>query len=194
VIYDPEEQRSSVREVVSTWLQTAASLLDADEIQAEELFPYPAIWALERALAEHHLCFKNAAFAEEREWRLIKLVDIREEFGLQNDRRTEQELLDAHRQVRELDPSIPLREFRMPERRAEGVEIRFRRSSLGLVPFVELPVRDAAGVFTGRLPLWEVIQGPSISPDLALESLAMYLESLGYHFTELMASEIPLRT
>jgi hypothetical protein len=80
------------------------------------------------------------------------------------------------------------------ETNAEGIEIKFRLSPIGLVPYVELPLRDRAGVFSGRLPLWHVVQGPTPNPELSMESVGMYLQSRGYGFhTELTASGIPLR-
>lgn len=57
VAYDQDEQRKSVENVVRTWLETAEALLgtDGEEVEPSDLFPYPAIWALQEALAEHHL-------------------------------------------------------------------------------------------------------------------------------------------
>jgi hypothetical protein len=91
---------------------------------------------------------------------------------------------------------VDLPEFRTAwsEADAEGIEIHFRRSSLGLVPYVQLSLEQRAGVFTGRLPLEQVVQGPTASPDLSLESLQMYLESRGFGpHTEIKVSGIPLR-
>jgi hypothetical protein len=94
VVYDPDRQRSSVSQVVRTWVDTAEQLIESGRFDAADVFPYPAIWALQEALAEHHLCFKHPTFAEEREWRLIKLVNVREELRLVSDRRRE-ELMEA---------------------------------------------------------------------------------------------------
>jgi hypothetical protein len=196
VIYDAAEQRHSVGRVVDVWLKTADSLLQTGRgLAPDDLFPYPAIWALQEALAEHHLCFKHPTFAEEREWRLIKLVDVREELRLLDHRRNEAMLRATRQRVRELGVDMPEATTAWGQANAEGVEIRFRRSALGLVPYVGLQLRDPAGVFTGRLPLLQVIQGPAPNPDLALESLQMYLESCGYGFhTQVRASGIPLRS
>jgi hypothetical protein len=195
VIYDRDEQRRSVVNVVNVWVRTAESLLAATRgLRPEDLFPYPAIWALQESLAQHHLCFKHPGFAEEREWRLIKLVDVREELRLLDSRRTEEMLQATRERMRELGVEMPDMSTAWGEANAEGIEIHFRESPLGLVPYVELPVLDPAGVFTGRLPLCQVIQGPTPNPDLSLESLRMYLESCGYGFhTEVRPSRIPLR-
>ena len=195
VIYDPDEQRRSVEEVVDVWVRTAESLLDAErELRPEDIFPYPAIWALQESLAEHHLCFKHPGFAEEREWRLIKLVDVREELRLVDRLRMDEMLRATRERMLELGVEMPDISTAWGEANAEGIEIRFRRSPLGLVPYVELPLLDRAGVFTDRLPLWQVVQGPTTNPDLSLESLRMYLESCGYGFhTEVKPSRIPLR-
>jgi len=196
VVYDPEQQRGAIQLAIKIWIETTENILDEGELEPEDLFPYPAVWALQDALVEHYLCFKNPTFAEEREWRLIKLVDVNEELGLIDDQRLEKSLLQAKERAEELDPSG--RPFKIPARRiraAEGLEICFRKSPTGPVPYVKLPMEDFAGVFTGRLPLWEVIQGPSPYPDLSLESLNLYLRSTGYGFhTEVEPSQVPLRT
>jgi Protein of unknown function (DUF2971) len=202
VIYDEAEQKRQVADIVRAWLQTAQTLLQSDGTDPKEIFPDPAIEALQEALSEHHLCFKNPAFSEEREWRLIKLVHVREELGFLDDRRSDASMAAtiaaAREQARKVGFEIPDRH--PPPRRqrdAEGVEIKFRESprGLGLVPYVEFPLKDKGGAFTGRLPLCEIVQGPSAHPDLALESLRMYLESIGYRFplTEVRTSRIPLR-
>jgi hypothetical protein len=140
VVYDSAQQRNAVRDVVEVWLQRAASLLEPERgLRAEHLFPYPAIWALQEALTEHHLCFKHPAFAEEREWRLIKLVDVREELRLLDHRRTEEMLRATAERVQERGVEMPEVRTTWGEANAEGIEIKFRRSPVGLVPYVELP-------------------------------------------------------
>jgi len=129
------------------WVTTAESLLDEKKgRRPEDLFPYPAIWALQESLAEHHLCFKHPTFAEEREWRLIKLVDVREELRLLEDRRTEDMLRATRERMRELGVEMPDTRTAWRQADAEGIEIRFRAAPLGLVPYVELPLLDRAGV------------------------------------------------
>jgi hypothetical protein len=200
VVYDSEEQRSEVRDVVEVWLRTAGSLIDPERgLDAAEVFPYPALWALQDALAEHHLRFKHPEFAEEQEWRLIKLVDVREELNLLDRRRRDEMRRETAERMRQFGVEMP--DIERPDMRPswgqtdpEGVEIKFRSSPIGLVPYVELPLRERAGVFIGRLPLWHVVQGPTPNPELSLESMGMYLQSRGYGFhTELTASGIPLR-
>jgi len=194
VVYDRDAQRSSVREVVKAWLATAESLLDSGRAQPQDVFPYPAIWALQEALAEHHLCFKDPAFAEEREWRLIRLVNVREEIRLLDDKRNALMLAATHERMRQLGVDMPEHQLVPGPEHAEGIDIQFRPSALGLVPYVELGVRDTAGVFTGRLPLWEVVQGPTRHPEVSLASLSMYLDSEGYGFhTKVSSTGIPLR-
>jgi hypothetical protein len=195
VIYDREEQRRLVRAVVETWLGTIKTLLNKDDSpETGEVLPYPAIWALQEALLEHHLCFKHPAFSEEQEWRLIKLVDVREEFRLLENRRSEEILAATRQRMQEMGLDMPEHSTAWAQANAEGIEIKFRRSALGLVPYVELPLLDRAGVFTGLLPLWEVVQGPTSQPELSAQSLGMFLESRGYGFhTKIKLSGIPLR-
>lgn len=197
VIYDGETQRQLVRSITETWLATVRRLLTgASQYQIDDILPYPAIWALQEALAEPHLCFKNPAFAEEREWRLIKVVDVREEFSLLNDRRTEQRIAETWARAAANGATIPPDPPTISRAStAEGIDIQFRTSNLGIVPYVELPLRDFAGVFTGLLPLWEVVQGPTTHPEVSIQSLSMFLECRGYGFhTAVRPSHIPLRT
>ncbi|HKF82105.1 MAG TPA: DUF2971 domain-containing protein [Solirubrobacterales bacterium] len=196
VVYDPEQQRGAVRLAMQIWIATAETILDEGQLEPSDLFPYPAIGALQDALIEHHLCFKNPAFAEEKEWRLIKIVDLNEELGLIDDQRRKARWLETKRQVEEFNPEgAPFEIPSLPARGAEGLEICFRRSAATLVPYVRVPLQDAAGVFTGLLPLWEVIQGPCPDPALSLESLELYLRSVGYGVhTEIQTSQVPLRT
>lgn len=193
VIYDEKQQTETVRAVTEDWLQVARGMLQRGE-DAKDVFPYPAIWALQAALAEQHLSFKHPTFAEEREWRLIKLVDVREEMGLLEHQRSEQHLQETFEYMRELGHEPPAQPRWNPYERAEGIKIQFRPTQTGLIPYVELPLRERAGVFNGRLPLWRVVQGPTPNAELSLESAALCLQSRGYGFhTEVRASDIPLR-
>jgi len=197
VIYDENEQAAAVRAVTKEWLQVARLMIERGE-DPSAVFPYPAIWALQGALTEHHLCFKHPAFAEEREWRLIKLVDVREEMGLVAHQRSQDQMSEAFERMREFGhepPDLPdLRRWN-PYEHAEGIEIRFRIAPAGLIPYVDIPLRERAGIFIGKLPLGRVVQGPTPNADLSLESVALCLQSRGYGFphTEVRASDIPLR-
>lgn len=196
VIYNPETQRQTVRSVVETWVSTIETLLNqSGGPQQKDVLPYPAIWALQQALAEHHLCYKHPTFEEEQEWRLIKLIDVREEFRLLDDRRMEAMMEASRQRMKEMGVDMPDYPTYRNTANAEGIEIGFRTSAMGLVPYVELPLIERAGVFSGRLPLWQVVQGPTAHPDLSMQSLHMFLESRGYGFhTEVRLSGIPLRS
>ena len=193
VVYDADLQRESVRTATESWLQTAETLLDSGT-NAKAIFPYPAIWALQQALAEHHLCLKHPGYAEEQEWRLIKLVDVREELRLLDDKRRDEMMAATRQRMFEMGVDMPNHSTAWSHARAEGIDIRFRTSPLGIVPYVELPLREFAGLNAGQLPLTQVVHSPTTNPDLALESLHMFLESRGYGFhTDIKLSGIPLR-
>ena len=126
VTYDEEQQRETVLRAVGAWLASVQGILD-DGVQVEKLFPGPAIWALQEALAEHYLCFKHPSFQEEREWRLIKLVHVRDEFRLLDDQRRNK-LLEVARS-RMVDMGWERQDFPQTNHsptNAEGTEIRFR--------------------------------------------------------------------
>jgi len=188
VVYEENVQRKEVQDVVNVWLQTAESLLGPEPQVLSELFRLPAIMALEEALVEHYLCFKHPKFAEEREWRLIKLVRVQDELTLGLHRRWDEVMREemAERGVERFE-SFPI------GINAEGVELRFRESAGGLVPYVELPLFDTSG--PRRSIFRQVLQGPSTHPELSLESLRTYLTWCGYKIppTEVKQSRIPLR-
>lgn len=202
VIYDRDEQERLVRKTVHSWLAAVEQEIQGGRSE-ESVYPYPALWILQRMLIELYLCFKNPGFAEEKEWRLIKLVDVREEVRHASDQlrnqRLRAQMARTREQMREAGVDRDLPEW--PEfppasfsRRAEGLEVKFRPSSFGVVPYIDIPLKDRAGIFTGRLPLWEVIHGPTTHPELALQSLILYLDAHDYGFhTEVTPSQIPLR-
>lgn len=194
VIYDKAEQERTVRAITQDWIAAAREVISRGE-EVGDVFPYPAIWALQQALAEHHLSFKHPSFAEEREWRIIKLVDVREELSLKAYLRSQARMRAMSDELRKLGhPRRPDVSEWNPYSSAEGVDIRFRRSATGLVPYVEIPLRERAGVFHERLPLWQVVQGPTDNPELAFEAASLYLESVDYGFhTYFRPSRIPLR-
>jgi hypothetical protein len=193
VIYDPIRQRELTRGAVNQWIATAAAMMAAGT-PVKDLFPYPAYWSLQDALAELYLCFKHPSFEEEKEWRLIKLVDVRAELSRLSSRRNRAEQEELKRRLTaEGFPWHDSMDYFSLGPEAEGVEINFRKSHLGLIPYVQLVIRDPAGVFHGRLPLEEVVQGPTNHPDLALGSMGVYLESRNYWHTKLAATAIPLR-
>ena len=134
------------------------------------------------------MCFKNPAFSEEKEWRLIKLASIKDELDLIRDRQLQERFQGFGIKLPESRPIRPLSN-------AEGVDLKFRTTSLGFVPYIELGLKDRAGVFRNRLPLEVVIQGPTAAPGFSLVSLTMYLEYHGYGFpmTNIYPSAIPLR-
>jgi hypothetical protein len=51
--------------------------------------------------------------------------------------------------------------------------MNLRRTGLGFVPYIDMPIIGRAGVFTNRLPLWEFVQGPTAHSELAAESLRL---------------------
>lgn len=176
VIYDEQQQRELVRNATLTWAQILRVLVGEGE-DPRELVRMPARWALEEVLAEYYLCFKHPAFSEEREWRLIWLLEPRAQIALAR-----------HGDMVASPPTGA--HFRVPR----GVEILFRRSAYGLTPFIKAPLSDSPEVHGGQLPLVSVSQGPRAHASIALESLALYLEAQGYGLgTELRASTVPLR-
>ena len=193
VIYSRDEQEALVRSSVHAWADAIEAQVSAGTPE-EAIYPYPALWTLQSMLVEQYLCFKNPAFSEEQEWRLIKLVNVREELRYSDDLRREAEMDERQRRWKAQGIVVPPTPLFATSKSAEGLSIAFRDSAFGFVPYVNLDITGTAGVFTGRLPLWEVVHGPTAHPDLALASLKLYLEGNSYGFhTEVALSGIPLR-
>ncbi|WP_230673723.1 DUF2971 domain-containing protein [Rathayibacter sp. Leaf248] len=193
VVYDEGQQRAELESIVSTWLQTTMALLD-EGAELAALFSNPAVIALQSALRTSRLSFKHPTFREENEWRLIKSIDTVAEVSRLEAQRTNASIAEIGVVLGQYGIEFPGLPSVTPPFRTEGVEISFRRSALGLIPYVNMVIPDRAGVFHGRLPITSVRVGPSAHPQLAMESIALYLKSRGYgHHTDLLMSGVPLR-
>jgi hypothetical protein len=73
--------------------------------------------------------------------------------------------------------------------------ILFRDAPTGLVPYVDLrPTGDPPGIVASRMPLKEIVVGPTRHPDLAQEAVEAYARSCGYSpEVTVRSSDIPLR-
>ncbi|NWL13331.1 hypothetical protein DM793_18865 [Paenarthrobacter nitroguajacolicus] len=196
VCYDSEQQVRRVEDRVERWLGRLQSLIsDGMNEKHENIFWHAASTSLREALADLFLTFKDPAFREENEWRLIKLIDLREELRLAAEKRSDEQIRAAHDAARVTLPDWPEPpRIDRPQSYAEGLDIRFRPSAMGLIPYVEIPLVCHTGNFSGRLPLVEVVHGPSSHREISFESLRLFLEVHGYGaFTEVRDSMIPLR-
>ena len=192
VLYDEAEQRDIVQAIVASWLATVRAIRAESDPVVNEL-PKATAWLLKILLADCHLSFKHPSFAEENEWRLIHIVDFDEELEFIASRRDETEP-PKQRRVFFLDMFKELIGNRgADEIAASQLELKFRPSPMGFVPYCEIPLQDDNGLFPGGLPLLIAMQGPSTNTLLAHDSLAMYLHSKGYGFVDVSTSDIPLR-
>lgn len=192
VVYDRSTQLDLVNATVSAWLEA----IEPDLVEnSNPPIPLEAIFALRVALLEHHLCFKNPAFAEEKEWRLIRLVDVDAEVDAQRRRRDSETLaaeLEWPERLNEMDARIEA-SF-PPDDRAEGIDVKTRPSPLGFVPYIDMDLRALHSPYRG-LPLMAVMLGPTAHPALAARSLKLFLATHGYAWphTSVRVSEVPLR-
>ena len=70
---------------------------------------------------------------------------------------------------------------------------QYHVGTMGLVPHLPLRLAHTAGVYLNRLPLAEVVQGPTAEPALALEALRGFLLDVNHVTTQARRSEMPLR-
>jgi hypothetical protein len=175
VVYNEGLQRTLATEAIATWLRTARELI-TEGWDPDDLFRIGASWALGQATLDYHLCFKHPTFSEEREWRLIKLVNTTSEI---------KRMTDDLPTEKQLSPVISM----YPP---EDVDILFRRSAYGFTPYVEVPATDSTG---NRVPITAIRQGPRSHADIALQSLALYMRSKGYNSdrTQVGKTGVPLR-
>ncbi|HKV87701.1 MAG TPA: DUF2971 domain-containing protein [Candidatus Dormibacteraeota bacterium] len=81
------------------------------------------------------------------------------------------------------------------ERDVPTTELHFRAHGSLLIPYVKLDLSPSAGHQTGKIPISEVIYGPTMNPPLTEKSLRLLLDKHGYPWTHttIWPSEIPLR-
>lgn len=72
-------------------------------------------------------------------------------------------------------------------------QYRFRPGIGFLVPYVELDLHWRVGPNRGKLPISNVVIGPTLHPDLAKKSVELLLRKCGFHHVTITASEAPLR-
>jgi hypothetical protein len=188
VVYDEDRQRALAREVVNRWLAILQDVLDSGHPPS----PLPGMQELQQALALHHLCFKHPAFKDEHEWRLVKLVYTDAEVQWVADERSaaRREAERESAQQRGVEP--PVFPVGPPRRQPhEGLDILFRSSFLGLVPYIRLPL-EGEGPYDGNVPLKSLIQGPNGS-DLALAAAQQFLRKEGVSGARVRKSGIPYR-
>lgn len=177
VVYSPPEQRELVRQTIDSWIRTVRGLVD-EGVDPGDLLKAGALWELVQAMLDFHLCFKSPAFREEREWRLIKLVNTTSEIKrMTGDLPSEKQL-------------SPIISIYPPE----GADIEFRQSSYGFTPFVKVAACDDAGDRL-RIPIIGVRQGPRAHAEIALKSLELFMASKGYRSddTPVRTTRVPLR-
>jgi hypothetical protein len=71
--------------------------------------------------------------------------------------------------------------------------VKFRPSRAGLIPYVEMEFSPSAGQMTAKIPITEIVCGPTAYPYPAQKALSLYLRNIGYSHVEVRASQIPLR-
>jgi hypothetical protein len=120
-------------------------------------------------LLECIVCFKDKAFNEEEEWRMIhKLRAVNDE-----DWKTKHSLPSTDEDIKPL---------------------MFRDVGGRIVPYVELDFSSPNDPNPGKLPIEAVRHGPALIPELAKKSLALMLEKYGYQgLIYIEGSDVPLR-
>jgi len=68
--------------------------------------------------------------------------------------------------------------------------VRFRPRSGVAIPFIALPMETDPG---RRLPIRRIVQGPTVEPEMATDSLELLLVANGYTDVETTRSAVPLR-
>lgn len=69
-------------------------------------------------------------------------------------------------------------------------DVKFRQGLNALIPYIELNLSD---VKTSKLPISEIVLGPTLHPELAKKALDSMLKKNGFPNVLLTESEIPFR-
>jgi hypothetical protein len=116
---------------------------------------------LQRFFSEALICFKDGAYREEGEWRLVQ-------FG---------------------------RYQSSTESWSYPVSFRHRRGEL--IPYADLNLARNGGAYAGKLPIRNIVHGPTQDPGRSDKALRLLLESLGYENDSgvtLLRSKVPFTT
>lgn len=147
VIYDEELQLQILHRTAEAMLELFAQVEPGDPLLTTLR---AQTFAALGQLVGFAFAFKDPAWAEEREWRVVRAVSDNELHG-----------------------------------------VRFRPGTGGVaVPFISI---GPDGGSVGDLPIRQIVQGPTTSPDIAAESVKILLATNGYTDVEVKASSIPLR-
>lgn len=155
VIYRKDRQVALAKVVIAAWVDTMKQLVE-EGFDSSDLAQAGAAWALGQAMLDYHLCFKDPTFREEKEWRLIKLVNTTSEI-----KRMGGDLPKKN----QLSPVISM----YPP---EGIDILFRQSAYGFTPYVEVAATNAKGRRV-PIPIAGVRRGPREHAEIVLKSLEL---------------------
>lgn len=165
VVYNQDVQRESLRDLVLTWKSSVEAQATAGK-PYDDLLHTLSLTYLDFMLWQRELTFKDPAFHEEAEWRLIRHVSS--------------------------SPSSRNDDSSTSDEASPRPEVNLRPSALGLTPFVILNSADPLTPWSA-LPIDEIVQGPTANAELALHSLELLLRSTGCEHVRLSRSAVPLR-
>jgi hypothetical protein len=112
-----------------------------------------------RFFSEAIISFKDAAYAEEGEWRLVQFGRAWSSKGVW------------------LHP------------------VQFRERKGQIVPYADIDLSQSKGAFAGRLPISEIVHGPTQDPERSGKALRLFVEDCGYQpdHLALRRSIVPFR-
>jgi hypothetical protein len=158
VIYDEQQQKDTI----ATAVDKTCELLER-EIGKGQISPMLVDLRLERnlfqLLLEFAVCFKDKAFKDEDEWRLIHKVESVNR--------------EARRQRREGGEQNP------PDDQ-DVRNVKFRGVAGRILPYVELDFSSSNQPNPRKLPIEFITHGPALMPELARKSISLLIEKYGY--------------
>lgn len=158
VIYDHDQQRELITITIDAALSELKRVVraDVDVLSANRIIPYFVMF-LRDHFAEYHFSFKNLAFSEEKEWRLI----VQTNSGA---------------------------------REAVLKDLQFRASAGIAIPYLPIALTNVSFEDGGRLPITQIVYGPTIDSQRAKHSLRDLLDKYGYFSASVESSQVPLRS
>jgi hypothetical protein len=195
VVYNRSEQIGELTRLVNDWIDVSEPLLSGEGDLRKVTFQCK--WTLRSCLLEHQLSYKDSAFEEEREWRLMKIVLLDNIEGMAKVGTSPTILIEEIDRRLEFEPDNEAlrKEKQLWIDELNYIEqIQFRNGKYGLIPYTTLQLRGIADDLVDKFPVRSVIVGPF--PYQAVQVVAAnLLQSLNPDFpvVRVTPSSIPYR-
>jgi hypothetical protein len=168
VLYDNSAQRNQIQSILRQSLVAVAQSGIQNQINPLHIGQLLAelVVCIQELLLDRIVAFKNPAFKEEKEWRLI----VRP--SLIRSQATAQVKAQVKARARKSNPT--------------GSPFKFRQFRGSLIPYIELHPKE------GKMPLRSIRLGPSLETERTGNALELLLATCGYKNIDVQGSDLPV--